>query len=287
MAEREQFSVCMSVYHRDDPVWLQQAVESILQQTRLPAQIVLVVDGPVGAELEQVICRYEAAERFLVIRLAENQGLGNARRVGLAHCSHDLVAMMDSDDLSLPDRFEKQLAVFAAEPELSIVGGQIAEFMETPEQVVGIRSVPCRDGQIRSELKVRCPFNHVTVMVRKSHVDAAGGYLDWFSNEDYYLWIRMYLSGCRFANVDQVLVNVRVGSDMYRRRGGWKYFRSELGIQNYMLQHKVIGLGSYCVNVAKRLIVQVLLPNRIRGWVFRKFARTQAEMETKHERTEC
>lgn len=277
MKQRERFSVCMSVYHGDDPEWLRQAADSVLNQTVVPDEVLLVVDGPVGVELEHVIQDFDNRDVFRVIRLETNQGLGNARRVGMAHCSHELVAMMDSDDLSVPDRFEKQLAAFDAMPEVSIVGGQIAEFVGEPDHVVGIRTVPCEDEEIRAELKVRCPFNHVTVMVKKSDVAAAGGYLDWFSNEDYYLWIRMYLAGLKFGNVPDILVKVRVGADMYRRRGGWKYFKSEFGIQNYMLMHKMIGLRTYALNVAKRLIVQVLLPNGIRGWVFRKFARTQEE----------
>ena len=101
----------------------------------------------------------------------------------------------------------------------------------------------------------------------------AGNYQHWHYNEDYYLWIRMLEAGCQFANTDKVLVNMRVGKEMYQRRGGWKYFKSEKALQKYMKKHKIIGFGTYFMNVAKRFIVQVLLPNRLRGWVFKKFAR--------------
>ena len=117
-------------------------------------------------------------------------------------------------------------------------------------------------------------MNQMTVMFRKKDVDAVGGYLDWHCEEDYYLWLRMYLAGMKFANIDEVLVRVRVGEEMYRRRGGWKYFASEAKLQGYMLKHKIIGVPTYVLNVIKRLIVQVLLPNRLRGWVFKKLART-------------
>ena len=110
-------------------------------------------------------------------------------------------------------------------------------------------------------------------MFKKKAIDTVGGYLDWYCNEDYYLWIRMYLAGMHFANVPENLVNVRVGSEMYRRRGGWRYFKSEAKLQKYMLKNKVIGFGTFLINVSKRFIVQVLLPNRLRGWVFQKFAR--------------
>lgn len=271
------FSVCMCVYGGDDPRWFRAAVASILDQTAPPDEVVLVVDGPVPEALEDVVRWCEGMPIFRVIRLEKNRGHGIARRTGLENCTHELVALMDADDLSLPDRFRQQLAVFGEMPGVSVVGGQIAEFTEDPARPVGLRQVPLADGEIRTYLKTRCPMNQVTVMFRRADVQAAGGFLDWYCNEDYYLWIRMYEAGMKFANVPQVLVNVRVGADMYQRRGGGKYFASELRLQNYMLRRRIIGPGTWAVNVAKRLVVQVLLPNRLRGWVFRRFARTEME----------
>ena len=116
-------------------------------------------------------------------------------------------------------------------------------------------------------------MNHVSVMYKKSAVQDAGGYLDWFWNEDYYLWIRMWLNGAKFANTGTVLVNVRVGEEMYQRRGGAKYFESEKRLQDYMLKHNMINKFMYLKNIIKRFVVQRLLPNKLRGWVFRTFAR--------------
>ena len=274
MMENLQFSVCMCVYGKDDPAWFELAANSILDQTAVPNEVVLVVDGPVPDPMDAVISKLEQQYQFRVIRLPVNQGHGNARRIGLEHCSHELVALMDADDISVPDRFEKQLAVFSEDWETAIVGGQIAEFVEDPDTVVGIRNVPLTDESIRAYLKTRCPMNQVTVMFKRSEVMRAGGYLDWYCNEDYYLWNRMYLAGMKFANVPDILVNVRVGKEMYQRRGGWKYFLSEWKLQNYMLSNRIISFPTYLMNVAKRLIVQILLPNRLRGWVFQKFART-------------
>lgn len=273
--DRKQFSVAMCVYGGDDPQWFAAAVDSILNQTAPPSEVVLVVDGPVPETLDVIIRGYEQNPVFRVVRLQENQGHGNARRASLAHCSNELVALMDADDLSVPDRFEKQLELFEAQPETDIVGGIIDEFIDDPQQVVGIREVPCTDGEIKQYLKTRCPMNQVTVMFKKSSVDAVGGYVDWYNDEDYYLWVRMYLAGMTFANRPDTLVHVRVGKDMYRRRGGMRYFKSEAKLQKFMLKNRVIGFGTYAVNVAKRLIVQVLLPNRIRGWVFQMFARSK------------
>lgn len=273
MAARERFSVSMCVYGGDHPQHFQAAVNSILCQSVAPDEVVLVVDGPVPEALDQVITGFEQNAVCKVIRLAENQGHGNARRTGMEQCSNDLIALMDADDLSVPDRFEKQLAVYQNQPELSAVSGQISEFLSDPTAPVGKRTIPCTDAELKQFMKRRCPLNQMTVMLRKSDALSAGGYLDWYCNEDYYLWIRMALAGMKFAAVPDVLVNVRVGEDMYRRRGGWKYFRSERKLQKYMYQNKIISLPLYCANVIKRLIVQVLLPNRLRGWAFRTFAR--------------
>ena len=267
------FSVSMCVYGKDDPQFFADAVQSILDQSVKPSEVVLVVDGPVPEKLEQVISLYEAMPIFRVVRFAENQGHGNARRAGLAACSNELVALMDADDLSTPDRFEKQLAMFAGDWELDIVGGMITEFVGQPGNVVARRDVPCVDDEIKLYMKKRCPMNQVTVMFKKSSVDRVGGFIDWYCDEDYYLWLRMTLAGMRFANVPDILVNVRVGEEMYQRRGGKRYFQSEAKLQKYMLDHKIIGFGTYMMNVTKRLIVQVLLPNKLRGWVFQKFAR--------------
>lgn len=271
----ERFSVSMCVYGGDNPQWFTSAVESILHQTAPPSEVVLVVDGPVPETLDTVIRKYEENPLFHVIRLPENQGHGNARRTGLVACRYPLVAIMDADDLSVPQRFEKQLSAFSADPQLDIVGGNIAEFVGTPENVVGKRIVPETDSAIKQYMKTRCPMNLVTVMFRKASVEQVGGFIDWYCEEDYYLWLRMAQAGMRFANVPDILVQVRVGEDMYRRRGGWKYFRSEAKLQKYILDHKIIGLATFGTNIVKRLVVQVLLPNRVRGWVFQTFARSR------------
>lgn len=267
------FSVSMCVYGKDNPEWFKTAVNSVLNQTRKPDEVILVVDGPVPQELDNVINHFEQNPIFKVIRLPENKGHGEARRVGLSHCTNELVALMDADDISAEDRFEKQLALFERDPELTIVGGNITEFVGTPDNIVEARVVKSDDASIKEDMKKRCPMNQVTVMFKKSRVDSVGGYIDWYCEEDTYLWLRLFLDGAKFANLPDYLVNVRIGKEMYQRRGGTKYFLSEAKLQKYMLDNKVIGLDRFLVNVGERLVVQVLLPNKVRSWVFKKFAR--------------
>lgn len=269
------FSVSMCTYKMDNPDWLETAIESVLNSTVTPDEIVLVVDGPVDTELNAVIEKYEKNSIFKIVRLPDNVGHGEARRIGLENCSNELIALMDSDDINDPTRFEKQLLMFEQNPELSIVGGNITEFIENPDNIVGKRIVPASDSEIKTYIKDRCPMNQVTVMFKKSDVDSVGGYIDWFCEEDYYLWIRMCQANMKFANLPDIFVNVRVGDEMYNRRGGLEYFKSEAKLQKYMLDNKIINFKTYAINVLKRLIVQVLLPNKIRGWVFKKFAREE------------
>ncbi len=206
---------------------------------------------------------------FKTVYFPENRGHGDARRASLANCSFNLVALMDADDISLPDRFEKQIPLFLAEPETAVVGGQITEFVGSPEHITGRRIVPERDAEIKAYMKKRCPMNQVTVAFRKDAVQNAGGYLDWFCEEDYYLWIRLALAGEVFRNVPDTLVNVRTGEGMAARRGGWRYFRSEAGIQKLMLDKKLISVPRYLYNVLIRFGGEVMVPDRLRTGLFR------------------
>ena len=208
--------------------------------------------------------------KFKVIYLEENQGHGNARRIGLENCSYDLVALMDADDISLDNRFYFQLKAFSYDPSLDIVGGQITEFIDEPTNIIGRRVVPEKHDEIQKYMKKRCPMNQVSVMFKKQAVKDAGGYIDWYCEEDYYLWIRMFLNGSKFANVPENLVNVRVGNEMSARRGGIKYYKSEKRVQKFLLSSKIINVFRFLYNILIRFIGEVLLPNKIRVKVFRK-----------------
>ena len=272
------FSVCMSVYKNDRPEYVDIAIQSIfIKQTVKPNEIVLVVDGPISMELESLIDNYATkySEIFTIIKLEKNQGLGNALRVAVEKAKYDWVARMDSDDIAAPDRFEKQKSFLQENLDVDIVGGQITEFIDVESNIVGLRNVPLLSADINVYIKARCPFNHMTVMFRKDKILAVGNYIDWHYNEDYFLWIRMFLAGCQFANLPETLVNVRVGKEMYQRRGGWKYFLSEAKLQKYMFDNDIIGIIRFVYNVFGRFVIQVLMPNKLRGFVFQKLFRVK------------
>lgn len=268
------FSVCMSVYHGDKATFFKPSIDSLLAQTRIPDEIVLVVDGPVGDEINKVISDFEkSCDYLMVIRLEKNSGHAIARQTGLDAAKYEYIAIMDSDDIAVADRFEKQMSYIEAHPEVDALGGQIDEFIGDPSNVVGSRIVPLTDSEIKAYLKSRCPMNLVTVMLKKEAVQKAGGYIDWYCEEDYYLWVRMTEHGMTFANLPDNLVNVRVGEEMYQRRGGVRYFKSEARLQLYMYKHGIISLLRYLYNVTGRFAVQVAMPNKVRSFVFQKLFR--------------
>lgn len=270
----KEYSVCMSVYKNDRPEWFVTAVHSIWRQTITPKEIILVVDGFISEDLKETIAMLQREVNCMnVIYLPQNLGHAAARQVGLEAACCDLVAIMDSDDIALPNRFEKQLEYLECHPDISVVGGFISEFVDAVDNAVSRRIVPQNDVDIKKYLKSRCPMNLVTIMARKSDIIAVGGYQEWFCEEDYYLWIRLTLAGCKFYNIPEVLVNVRVGKDMYNRRGGWQYFKSESSLQRYMYCNNIISFPRYLYNVCGRFIIQVAMSNRMRSFVYKKIFR--------------
>lgn len=271
------YSVLMSVYIKEKPEYLRAALDSMVDQTAAPDEIVLIEDGPLTDELYEVIRDFTERfpDLFNIIVNAENLGLGPSLCKGVLACGNELVARMDTDDIAVSDRCEKQLAFFEKHPQTSIVGGQIREFENDPENVLCMRIVPQSDIQIKEFMKRRNPFNHMTVMFKKADIIDAGNYRDWFCNEDYDLWIRLALNNYTMANLPDVLVNARVGDGMYERRGGSKYFKSEIGIQKMMLDNQLISTPMFCRHYAERFIIARMMPGSVRGWFYRKFAREQ------------
>ena len=267
------FSVLLSLYKKEHPSQLRQSLNSLFSQTLPPNEIILVKDGPLTAELDAVVSDYVARYSILkVVPLPQNQGLGKALNEGLKHCSYDLVARMDTDDIAKPDRFERQIKVFEEHPELDLVGAWIDEFEGTPQHILSVRRVPETSEEIREYCKKRCPVNHPVVMFRKSAVLAAGGYQHFPLFEDYYLWVRMLKNETKFYNIQESLLYFRASPDMFKRRGGWKYAMDELRFQNMMRKMGMIDWKRFIINVAIRFPARII-PNSLRGFLYKKIMR--------------
>ena len=273
MNNADKYSVLMSVYHKENPEYLRVAMNSIWEQTVKTDDFVLVCDGPLTPELDAVIAEMqEEHPELTVVRLAKNGGLGNALNEGMKHCKNDLVARMDSDDISRPDRCERQLAVFRDYPEVSIVSGVVEEFTQSTEKIDSRRVLPETHKEILDFARKRNPFNHPCVMYRKAAVEAAGGYKDFYLLEDYYLWIRMLQNDAIGYNIQEPLLWMRAGSDMYKRRSGLRYARSQKALFKYMRDTGWITTGQYIKSSAIRG-ASSLAPNGLREFVFKKVLR--------------
>lgn len=269
------YSVLMSVYYKEHPDYLRQSMQSIYDQTVPTDDFVLVCDGPLTPELDAVIAdmQQQFGPRLNVCRLLKNGGLGKALNFGIGQCKNDLVARMDSDDVSRPDRCERQLAVFQDHPEYSLVSGIVEEFSDTITNVSVRRIVPEHQNDIIDFAKKRNPFNHPCIMYKKSDVEAAGGYQDFYLLEDYYLWVRMLQQGFIGYNLQEPLLWMRAGSDMYKRRGGWKYVQSQHNLFKYMAQTGFITGRQYQIQSLVRMIGAVV-PNWLRAFLFKKILRS-------------
>lgn len=268
------YSVLMSVYHKEKPEYLKQAIASIQAQTLPTDDFVLVCDGPLNDALDAVIAKkqQEMGKTLNVVRLAKNGGLGNALNEGIKHCKNELVARMDSDDIAYQDRCEKQIAVFYKHPEVSICSGIVEEFTSTPDVVDAKRVPPEAHEEIVEFAKKRNPFNHPCVMYKKSAVEAVGSYQDFYLLEDYYLWLRMLMAGYQGYNIQESLLHMRAGSDMYLRRAGWKYAKTSARLFKFMKSQGFIDEGQYIKSCVIRS-GSALAPNWLRKLMFEKVLR--------------
>ena len=224
------FSVLLSLYFKENANYLNACFESIwLKQSIKPSEIILVLDGPIGDELNQNVEKWQKliGVSLRVIPLGKNIGLGKALNEGLKYCSNEWVFRMDTDDISMPDRFEKQIQFIRCNPDIILFGGQVLEFETEPNDSNALKSVPTTDKQIKLFAQKRCPFNHMTVAYRKDIIGKLGGYKHHLFMEDYNLWLRVIGAGYKVANLEDIILYARVGNGMHARRKGYKYIKSE------------------------------------------------------------
>lgn len=258
------YSVLMTVYKKDNPLYFAEAVESMMRQTVKTDDFVLVCDGELTEELNFEVSRF--AEHIRVIRLKANRGLGIALNIGMEHCKYDLIARMDSDDISLSNRCEKQLNFFRQNAELSVLSGSVQEF--EGDTLFKKRVLPEKHDELVEWSRKRNPFNHPAVMYRKTAVLKAGGYTeDYHLFEDYDLWVRMLQSGAKGANLNDVLLNMRVSDAMYKRRGGKAYACDLLRFHNHLRNTGWIGTGTFLFCAVPHAVV-CMLPNCVRKGIY-------------------
>jgi glycosyltransferase involved in cell wall biosynthesis len=269
------FSVLIPVYFKEQPDFLKKALCSILTQSYLPDEVVIVEDGKLTEELYHVINDHKTAQPDLIktVSLEKNMGIGYAMNFGLKHCRNEYVARMDTDDIAHPDRFLTQMTYLSEHPEVDIIGSFIEEFHQLPGDMKRYRKVPIEHNQIVNYAKLRCPINHMTVIFKKSKVLEAGSYTHIKNSfEDYPLWYRMIKTGSRFYNFPAVLVYVRVGNNMEIRRRGKEYFQHELVFFKAMRTDGFINAFQFYGVLTARFLVR-LLPVPVLRIVYDKLLR--------------
>lgn len=269
----QKFSVLLNIYAKDRPAWIKQALDSVLSNTVRPTEVVIMVDGPVGKDIQAVL---EAAAKNKIVRILShpvNIGRGAALGYAVPKCTYDLIALMDADDVCRRDRFEKQLAAFAANGDLAVCGGQIQEVDAETFAPLCERRVPLTHKDIKKYLKTRMPFNNVTVMFKKAAVLEAGNYKAFGMVEDYYMWARVLAKRKIVQNVPDVLVDARVGKEMYNRRSGWNYFHMNKLLFDKMRELGLVNFADYYYTLSVRFCVQVLMPNWMRSMFYKKALR--------------
>lgn len=266
------FSVLLSIYHKEKVEYFHKAMESIWdKQTLRPNEIILVQDGVLTAKLYEAIHLWEErlTATLKIIALEENKGLGDALNIGLQHCTYELVARMDTDDIAAPDRFEKQLKIFS-HSSIDICSGWVSEFEKDENIILSYRKLPELHQELLAFSKKRNPMNHPAVMYKKSVVLQAGGYQKMMLFEDYYLWSRMFIAGATFYNIQEVLVKMRAGNAQLKRRTGFQYAKKEILFQKKLFDMDFINIYELLRNVSIRFTTRVV-PKPIVKYIYQTF----------------
>lgn len=269
------FSVLMALYYKDDPSLLVRAVDSVFKNSLTPNELVLVIDGPIGQNLEGVLEKLRAQYTNLrIIRLVENRGLATALNFALKEIKFPWVVRADADDINLPHRFATLAQAVYQNPGLQLLGSAMTEIDELGRPLT-VREVPCTEKEILQFAKTRNPFNHMTVAYRLDAVIACGAYPNIFLKEDYGLWCHFLAKQLPVANIKEVLVHASAGMAMFRRRGGWRYAKSEWEMQLLLVRLGLKGKVRAILDGSMRAIF-FLIPARIRGFLYTTLLRKSA-----------
>ncbi len=277
------FSVLIPVYNKEKPEYFKQTLQSAIKQTVKPSEIVIVKDGILSNEIENVIKDFINCNKIKIkiIPLEKNIGTGGALAIGVRECSYDYIARLDSDDIALNNRFELQTLFFEKNPEIDIISGYIEEFNESSNKKNYIRKVPITDVKIKKYIKYRSPFNHSAVMYKKESILKIGNYSNLRKMEDYDLWIRAVKNNLKLYNIPEVLLKVRVDDSTYKKRGGFKYIRTILYIQRQLKMNGIITTLEQIRNVLIRAVVAIM-PDELRKYIYLNFLRREKSNERKY-----
>lgn len=271
----KRYSVLMPLYINDNPEWFKISLESMLNQTIMPDEIVIVCDGEITNELDNILTSYKKKypKLFNINYFQINRGLGITLSDGVKLCKNEIIARMDADDYSIPTRCEKQLQILNNHPEIDLVGSCVDEFIDSIDNVVARVRLPEKHDDIVGFAKRRCPIRHPSLMYKKSKVLQAGNYRNYRHAQDYNLIVHMILNGCKMYNLQDVLVYMRVNKDFYKRRGGLKQLENILRLKKEFYDLGFYTLTDFIISGLGNSFI-CLLPNSLRKLFYLKVLRS-------------
>ena len=268
------YSVLMPVYFKDNAEWLKISIDSMLSQTVSADEFIIVKDGKVTEELDNILDSYDKKypNLFKIYEMKENVGLGKVLKYGVEVCRNEFIARMDADDYSKTDRCEKQLEVFRLNNNYSVVGSNVEEFFDDSNNVISQVLLPEKHEDIYKYAKKRCPIRHPALMYKRSHVINSGNYSDYFHAQDYNLVVKMLMNNCIFYNIQESLTLMRVTSDFYKRRGALRQLKIVYKLKKEFWEMGFYTFNNFFISTSINSIV-CLLPNFIRELIYKKFLR--------------
>lgn len=273
--KHEKFSVLMSVYSKENAEFFDKALYSNLEdQTRKPDEFVLICDGKLNKELDDVISKYEKLypDIFFVYRTEQNQGLGKALNYGLTKCTNNIILRSDSDDICDSSRFEIQVQYMEQHPDIAVCSSYIDEFDSDWKKPEKKKILPLSNKELYNMAKFRNPINHMAAAFRKNIILDIGSYRHIPYVEDYELWVRTLINGYKLANIDKILVHARVGNGMIKRRGNKEYIKSWSILNKYMIRNNMINCIEYVRNMIA-VCAFVYMPSDLKEFIYKKLLR--------------
>ncbi len=271
--EKIKVSILMSIYYKEKAEYFRKSLDSILEQTYLPDEIVLVKDGPLAEELEEVIQGYKNKINMKIVSLKRNIGLGLALREGVLNCSNEIIIRMDTDDIMHPKKIFEQIKIFTEKKDLILVGTNGYDFNKDKNDIISERILPEKNKEILKFSKRRCPFIHAGIGFKKSYAIKVGNYQNCFWFEDYDLFLRMLKIGEGY-NIQENLLYIRSDFDFYGRRGGILYIKNEIKALTRFYKKGYMNIYYYLTNIIIRLGVRIC-GNKLRGIIYKNFLRKE------------
>ncbi|MCI9843868.1 glycosyltransferase [Flavobacterium pectinovorum] len=253
------FSVLISVYIKTKLWQFEECLNSIDNQSLLPSEIIIVKDGILNFDLNEIVYKYPKLNIVIVIN-ENNLGLPKSLNKGIDKCSNEIIFRMDSDDICLEDRFYLQLQKFISNDKLAVLGTNVCLIDDNSVEIAKSRNVPVFDADIRKTMRYKNPFNHPSVVFRKSLVQSVGGYTDVYLYEDWYLWFKLTrLKDVEFENMAERLLKYRIRS--FSERSGFNIVKAENTFYFLLFKNKYINFFVLLINVFFKSIIRVMPKN--------------------------